>query len=149
MLCTPNTWSLWFNFHKPIKTQSLLLQLLDMTKSLQNEITCQAKAPFLFLSRFISSMHHPLAYMLCLAAFVSNRPKALKIVFVPLKRKDEDMMDKYWYRKTDNSTHLEWILTTLQLNTKAQNYRILFYLGKQGHLPTRPFPQTLSTWALT
>lgn len=53
-------------------------------------------------------------------------------------------MDKYWYVKIDNSTHLDCLPIIFQLNTKIQNYRILFYLGKQGHLPARPFPQTRS-----
>lgn len=74
------------SYSKHIKPQSLLLlRLLDMTKSLQNEIICKAKTSIFFLGRCISPMHHPLPYI-CLATFVSNRPKTLKIVVLVKKQ---------------------------------------------------------------
>lgn len=90
----------------------------------------------------------PLCIILYVYGMFSNfclkQTKDTENCFCYLKRKDKDTMDKYWYIKIDNSTHLDWLPTTFQLNTKVQNDRILFYLGKQGHLPATPFPQTLS-----
>lgn len=49
-----------------------------------------------------------------------------------------------WYTKVGNLIFLDWLPTTLWLNVKVQNYRILLYLGGNNVMPAKPKPYPIT-----